>query len=61
MAKKKQQIGGSAVIRFTGKGGGTLYNYAPGQMLRRGETVEVSLPLEAHWVALLKSRNAEVL
>ena len=58
MAKRRTERAGTAV-RFTGAAGGTIYNWDGGE-LRVGEVAEVSLPLEAHWLALLESGDAEL-
>ena len=60
MRKALKDIEGTvAVIRFTGKAGGTAYVYEGGKSrLDKGQTVRVTV--KGHWLALLASGNAEI-
>lgn len=57
-SKRTYPRGEFVTILFTGAAGGTTYSFENGLVLHPGDFVEVK-PI-GHWLALLKSGNAEV-
>ncbi|MBN1320735.1 MAG: hypothetical protein JXA87_07840 [Thermoleophilia bacterium] len=60
MRKALKDIEGTvALVRFTGKAGGTAYLYEGGKSrLDKGQAVRVTV--KGHWLALVASGDAEI-